>query len=237
MLCMLDASSLGGLPVWSQNAMFCGAPHHQLSFFAPQSKTMTSTSRVEQLTCAACAINDAIAAVGTNIGLPTLVDCRRLVVPLHELYRFYSSSAGSLQLRSFRNVREGSSDAVPLALLKALAAAMSRYACVIRMIAAHDGTDAKAKHTTTLAGVLVGVAKLRFYSEAASDAVDCTEAGESSDWVHNVVGSVRAAVIAICIDASADGTMWPLPKEISDRPDATVSLPRIARACQQFAAR
>lgn len=115
-----------------------------------KSEQKDSVPGAEQYVRAVRHLSDAIAAASSCV--LELAHCRQLTVPLHELYQFYSSSAGSLQMRTLESTQ---GTGLPPSLLRSLGLAMLRYASVLRVLAAQDGAEARAKHAHTLAGVLV----------------------------------------------------------------------------------
>ena len=152
------------------------------------------------------------------------------------------NSGVKLPLRRTR----GDEPVLPLALLDGLAAALDRYASVLRAAAEAGGATERGR-VQTLSSTLVGIARLRFYLDGAVSDADAdaeSDPGIGSDWLSGALRPLRIAAAAVVSDARASERAWPPVPEVASEGGALIGtheaatwLIKLGRVCHEFATR
>ena len=152
------------------------------------------------------------------------------------------NSGVKLPLRRTR----GDEPVLPLALLDGLAAALDRYASVLRAAAEAGGATERGR-VQTLSSTLVGIARLRFYLDGAVSDADAdaeSDPGIGSDWLSGALRPLRIAAAAVVSDARASERAWPPVPEVASEGSALIGtheaatwLIKLGRVCHEFATR
>ena len=136
--------------------------------------------------------------------------------------------------------------------ISGLAAAVDRYADVLRAAAEAGGAAERERTQLTVIGALVGVSRMRFHIDGAACDADATRKqmlnvgapGGGGDWICGVLRRIRVAAAAVLSDARALSSAWPpAVKEAKTAPtgaengEAPMWLIKIGHRCLQFSGR
>lgn len=133
--------------------------------------------------------------------------------------------------------------------ISGLAAAVDRYADVLRAAAEAGGAAERERTQLTVMRVLLGASRMRFHIDGAACDADATRKqmlnvgapGGGGDWICGVLRRIRVAAAAVLSDARALSSAWPpAVKEAKTAPtgaengEAPMWLIQICRLCYKF---